>query len=64
VKSEERMNWSHRIKVSIVNVQALFVRNLDWGKSRVDLGSVVMDAFANGVWESPTAAYSENIAIE
>ena len=45
--------------MSVVNIQAFGVRNLDRGKKGecgVDLGSVIIDAFANGVRKSPTAA--------
>jgi hypothetical protein len=54
------MIWSHRVKMSVVNVQALGVRDLDPDKRErgVDLGSVVIDAFADGVWKSSAAVDS------
>jgi len=60
VISEVRKISSHRIKVPVVNIQALAVRNLNDGNCEllVDLGSIVFNAFADGIWKSSAIACS------
>jgi hypothetical protein len=49
---------SYRIKVSVIDIQPFRVRNLNRAERelRVDLGGIIVDAFANSVRKSPTAA--------